>query len=115
MAEMFRNKLFLIKLTHTIIFFFMSACLIYVLYCGITRTYNWTLLVALSAILIEGLALLINRGRCPLTTLAEKKGAVKGSVTDIFLPQFIARNTFKFSSVLFIVELIILVAGYAMK
>jgi len=109
------SRLFLIKLLHTVIFFFMSACLLYILYCGITGTYDWTLLVAISAILIEGLALLINRGRCPLTTLAEKQGAVKGSVTDIFLPSFIARNTFRYSTALFIIELIILAVGYFKK
>ena len=28
--------------------------------------------------------LLINKGRCPFTTMAEKQGAEKGSVIDIF-------------------------------
>jgi hypothetical protein len=65
------NRLFFIKSIHTIIFLFMSACLIYILYCGITETYNLLLLLAISAIVIEGIALLINRGRCPLTTLID--------------------------------------------
>ena len=90
----------------------MSACLIYILYCGITKTYDWTLLLAISAILINGLALLLNHGRCPLTTLAEKQGAEKGSVTDIFLPQWIARNVFRVSTVLFSAELVLLAFRY---
>ena len=106
------NKLFFIKSVHTVIFFFMWLCLIYILYCGITRTYNWALLLAISAILIEGLALLFNRGRCPLSTLAEKQGAESGSVTDIFLPQWMARDVFKFATVLFIAELVLLGLGY---
>ena len=93
----------------------MSACLIYILYCGITRTYNWALLLAIGAILIEGLALLLNHGRCPFTTLAEKHGAEKGSVTDIFLPQWMARNVFRFSTVLFSAELVLLGLGYFLK
>ena len=93
----------------------MSACLIYILYCGVTRTYNWTLILAISAILINALALYLNRGRCPLTTLAEKLGAEKGSVTDIFLPQWMARNVFRISTVLFAAELVLLGLGYFMK
>ena len=109
------NKIFFIKLVHSIIFFFMSACLVYILYAGITRTYNWALLSALLAIASNGLALLFNRGRCPLTTMAEKAGAEKGSVTDIFLPGFMARNVFMISSVLFTSELVLLGTGYFMK
>ena len=30
--------------------------------------------------------------RCPLTGLAEEAGAASGSVTDIYLPQWFARN-----------------------
>ena len=106
------SRIFLIKLIHTIIYFFMSACLIYILYCVITRTFDWTLLLAIGAIFIEGLALLLNDGRCPFTTLAEKYGAKKGSVTDMFLPDIMARNTFRFSTILFIVELALLGLRY---
>ena len=90
----------------------MAACLFYILYCGITRTYNWLLLAAILAVLIEGLALLLNKGRCPFTTLAEKHGAEKGTVTDIFLPDWISRNVFRISTVLFSVELILLAFRY---
>jgi len=107
-----RNKLLFIKLIHTAVFVFMSACLVYILYCGITRTYNWTLLLAISAILINGLALLLNRFRCPLTTLARKYGAEEGSVSDILLPTWMARNLFRSAAVLFAAGLIILGTGY---
>ena len=90
----------------------MVACLFYILYCAITRTYDWTLLLALSVILIEGLALMLNRFQCPLTTLARKYGDEKGTITDIFLPTWCARNTFKFSAVLFSTELVLLSIGY---
>ena len=109
------NKLFVIKLIHSIVFFFVAACLIYLLYCGITKTYNWALFLAISAILINGSALLLNQGRCPLTTLAEKHGAEKGSVTDIFLPTWMVRNVFRVSTVLFSAELVLLAFRYFMK
>jgi hypothetical protein len=107
-----KQKVFIIKLVHSIIYFFMVACLIYILYCAIARRYDWTLLVALGAILFEGLVLLINRGTCPFTPLAEKYGAARGSVTDLFLPEWLSRHTFRISTIVFIIELIWVAIGY---
>jgi hypothetical protein len=86
----------------------MSACLLYIIYAGVTKTLNWILLIAVIAIFIEGIALILNKYRCPLTTLAEKYGAEKGSVTDIFLPAWIARHVFTGSIILFFSELVLL-------
>ena len=106
------DKIFFIKLVHSLIFFLMVGCLAYILYSGITKTFNGVLLFALIAFLIEGITLIINRWRCPLTTLAEKYGAEKGTVTDIFLPIIISRNVFKIAIVLFPAELVFLVIRY---
>ena len=108
------NKLFFIKFIHSLIFWFQVACLAYTLYAGITRTFNIILLVAIGSIVLNGLLLLLNKGRCPFTTLAESQGAEKGSVTDIFLPQWIARNVFRVSTFLFIGELVLLDLHYFM-
>jgi hypothetical protein len=45
-------------------------------------------------VIVEGLALGLNGWRCPLTTLAENLGAEDGSVTGIFLPQWLAKRVF---------------------
>ncbi len=82
------NKLFAIKLIHTVIFLLMSACVAYVLYAGITRTYNWYLAAAIGAVLAEGLVLVLNNWQCPLTELARKHGAARGPVTDMFYPKW---------------------------
>ena len=106
------QKIFIIKFVHSVIFIFMVACLAYILYCAIVRRYDWTLLTALAAISVEGLALLLNHGRCPLTSLAEKHGAANGAVTDIFLPDWLTRHTFKIAMVWVAIELIWLAWGY---
>jgi hypothetical protein len=106
------KKIFAVKFVHSVIFIFMVACLFFILYCAITRRYDWTLLVALVAIFVEGLALLLNRWRCPLTSLAERCGATDGAVTDIFLPDWLTRHTFKIATVVVIIELIWLAWGY---
>jgi hypothetical protein len=106
------KALFYLKLVHTAVFFYMCVCLGYLLYAGVARAFGWLVVVAIASILGEGLALLLNRGRCPLTTLAEKSGALRGSVTDLFLPAFIARNTFRFSTGLFVGEIVLLAVRY---
>lgn len=93
----------------------MSACLLYILYAGVTKTFNGILLIAVIAIFIEGTALILNKWRCPLATLAEKYGAESGSVTDIFLPAWIARHVFVISAVLFVAGLVLLGFGYFLK
>ena len=106
------KKIFAIKLIHSVIFFFMVACLSYILYCAVVRRYDWTLLIALIAVSIEGLVLLLNRGKCPFTAMARKYGDPNGSVTDIFLPMWCARHTFKISMVVVVIEIIWLGWGY---
>ncbi len=106
------KKVFAIKFIHSILFWLMVFGLFYILYGAITRTYDWTLLTAVGIIIIEGLALAFNHWRCPLTTLAEKYGAENGAVTHIFLPKFCARYVFKFSMVLFAIEIVWLGIGY---
>ncbi len=106
------NKLFFIKFFHSIIFWWQLACLAYLLYAGITRTFNIVVLIAIISILINGILLALNKGRCPFTTLAENHGAKSGSVTDLFLPRFIARNIFRVCMPLFCAELLLLAVRY---
>ena len=107
-----KQKVFIIKFVHSVVYFFMVACLVYIFYCAVARRYDWTLLIALAGIVLEGVTLIINKGTCPFTPLAEKYGAEHGAVTDLFLPNWCARHTFKISTVVFIIELIWLAAGY---
>jgi len=109
---MANKKVFIIKFIHSILFWLMVFSLFYTLYCAITRTYDWTLLVAMVVILIDALSIVLNRGRCPLTTLAEKYGAENGAITHLFMPVFCARYVFKFFTVLFAVEIVWLGIGY---
>ena len=106
------KKVLVIKSIHLALFIFLSICLFYILYCAITRTYDWTLLTAMVLLLIDGLSIALNRWRCPLTTLAEKYGAEDGSVTNIILPPWGVRYVFKFFIVLSAAELVLLGTGY---
>lgn len=106
------RTIFIIKFIHTLVFLFMAACLLYILYCGLSATFNWLLLIAIGAITIEGVVLILNGWQCPFTLLARRYGVVKAEVTDLFMPEVISRHTFKFSTVLFICEIVLLVVRY---
>lgn len=111
-VKIVNKKVSIVKSIHLVLFIFMCISLFYILYSAIARIYDWTLLTAMVVILINGLAIVLNRGRCPLTILAEKYGAEDGSVTNIILPAFCARYVFKFFTIVAVIEGVWLGFGY---
>ena len=82
--------LFWIKLVHTLVFWVLSLCVLYALYSGATgRIGVWTW-IAVGLLLVESVVLVLSGWTCPLTILAERQGALSGSVTDLFLPKRLA-------------------------
>jgi len=96
-------KVLLIKTVHSMIFWLMSGCVAYIYYAALVRPDGWYPYLAIGLVCAEGAALLLNRGRCPLTTLALRYGAARGSVTDIFLPGWAAVRIFPVCGVLFVI------------
>ena len=64
----------------------------YVLYAGLARRSDRRAAIAAAVVAGESLIFVGNRCHCPLTQVAEQLGAEKGSVTDIYLPDWFARN-----------------------
>lgn len=86
------NKLFLIKLIHTLIWIFYVGIIFYVLYSGITDTvtiYSW---IAIALVMFEGLVLALFQWRCPLTVLGYRYTENRDVGFDIFLPRWLAKN-----------------------
>ena len=100
--------LFQIKLVHTVIFWILSLCTVYALYSGmaghITR-WTWAAIVLL---LIESIALAAAGWTCPLTLLAERQGALQGSVADIFLPKWLADRIFPICGTMYAVAILLI-------
>ncbi|MBK8097248.1 MAG: hypothetical protein IPK26_09075 [Planctomycetes bacterium] len=97
-----------IRIVHTMIFLILSACVLLVLQAGVTGVATTVTIVAIAAILLEGAALWSCRGRCPLTVLAERHGAVDGAVADIFLPKWFADRIFPICGSLFLLGCLLL-------
>lgn len=91
---MAKLTIFHVKLIHTLIFWFLSACVLYALFSGMAdhiTTWTW---IAVGLVLLESVVLAASGWTCPLTILTERLGAVRGSVADIFLPKWFADQIF---------------------
>jgi uncharacterized protein YndB with AHSA1/START domain len=81
-----------VKAAHTLAWFSIEACMVYVLYAGFARRSDRRAGTAAAVVAAESLIFAGNGFRCPLTQVAERLGAERGSVTDIYLPRWFARN-----------------------
>lgn len=103
-----RVTIFRIKLLHTLIFWLLSLCVGYSLFSGLAgRIDVWTWIAA-GLLLVESVVLAVSGWTCPLTILAERKGALRGSVTDIFLPKWFADRIFPICGTLYGIALLLI-------
>ena len=68
----------------------------------------WTW-IGIGFIALEGLVLLLNGWQCPLTVYAENLGTEDGSITDIFLPKWIADQMFKIFGTISVICLLLFI------
>jgi len=99
-----------VKLVHTAIFVVLSACVLQVLASGLAGQISVWTWCAVGAIVVEGVVLLANGGKCPLTAVAERLGAADGSVSDIFLPKWLADRIFPICGTMFLIGCALIVA-----
>ena len=98
-----------IKTIHTLLFVFMIIVVGIVFFTLLLDKISYLTWIGIGFILLEGFILIINGWKCPLTAYAEKLGAQDGSVTDIFLPKFIAERMFEIFGIMGVICLILLV------
>ena len=97
------QKLNIVRIVHTAIWGVFVAAILYVCYAGIfdrVGKFTWFCIVL---VLIECVVLLINRWKCPLTSLAYKYTNTHPVGFDIFLPRWLAQHNKILFSSLFIV------------
>jgi hypothetical protein len=76
-----------VKAIHTLAWFSIESCMVYLLYAGFVKRTDRRAAVAAAVVGGESLIFAANGFRCPLTDVAVSLGAEDGSVTDIFLPR----------------------------
>lgn len=87
-----------IKAVHTVIFLVLLACVLDVTQAAMRGQFGRRSRYALGAIAVEGAVFTLNGRTCPLTNLVEDLGSDHGQVTDIFLPDILAKNIFTIST-----------------
>lgn len=92
-----------VKTVHTAIFLLELASIAWLAVSGLLGRRDRTVAVATGAVGLEIAVFLANDGVCPLTPLAERLGATRGTVSDIFLPGAVARTIPIWSTALLIV------------
>jgi hypothetical protein len=92
-----------VKTVHTAIFLLELASIAWLAVSGVIGRRDRTVAVATGAVGLEIAVFLANDGVCPLTPLAERLGAGRGAVSDIFLPDAVARTIPIWSTALLVV------------
>lgn len=81
-----------VRSVHTLIWALVEAAVGYLLFAGVIGRSDRRAAIAGVVVTAETIVYLANGARCPLTGLTESLGAESGSVTDIYLPGWLARN-----------------------
>jgi len=99
------EKLNIIKAIHTFVWLIFVVAILYICYAGAFNQVNKLVWYCVGAVLTEGIVLMINKGRCPLTSLADKYTNSQPVGFDIFLPKWLARYNKILFSTLFLIGL----------
>jgi hypothetical protein len=89
-----------VKTVHTAIFLGELLSIGWLVVTGLRGRRDRTVAVAAGAVAIEAAVFLGNDRVCPLTPLTQRLGATRGAVSDIFLPDAVARTIPIWSSAL---------------
>jgi hypothetical protein len=79
-----------IKTVHTLAWFSIELCMMYLLVAGFRRKSDRRAAIAGAVVVGESLIFAGNGFHCPLTKVARDLGAKRAGVTDIFLPRWFA-------------------------
>ena len=95
------QKLYWVKLVHTLIWIFFNLVLAYLFYAVLTDSVDFKFWIGISLILLETIVLLLNRWSCPLTNIARLYSDSPKDNFDIFLPEWLARHNKLIYSIIF--------------
>jgi hypothetical protein len=102
-----KSKLFLITLLHTAIWLFYVLIILYTLYAAIMDRIDLYFLIAVCLVLLEGIILIKNGWRCPLTRIGGKYSSDVSIGFDIFLPKWLAKHNKTIFTLIFLASLIL--------
>lgn len=102
----------LIKTVHTAVFLTVLAAIAWLVATGATGRRDRSVRLAATAVALESAVFVGNGMVCPLTPLAERLGATRGAVTDIFLPMRVAQTIPMWSGALVVLAALLHVRSF---
>lgn len=84
------GRLRVVKLVHTAVWAFFAGCVVGIPFAVSARRFDLAV-VLMGLVALEGLVLLTNGGRCPLTAIAARYTDDRQDNFDIYLPLWLAR------------------------
>lgn len=101
------TKLILIKIIHTLVWFFFNVVIFYMLYAVLIDRLDKWLWIGYALFILEGITLLYFKFFCPLTIIARKYSDSPKDNFDIYLPNWLARyNKLIYTSILGIIVIL---------
>lgn len=103
------HELLTIKVLHTVIWAFFVLIILYILYSAIIDRIDILTWIAIALIVVEGIILIFNGWRCPITILGEKYTEQTDVGFDIFLPRWVAKNNKTIFTTIYLIGVIIVI------
>jgi hypothetical protein len=101
------TKLTLIKIVHTLVWTFFNIVIFYMFYAVIVNKIDAWLWIGYGLISLEVVTLIIFRCSCPITNIARRYSISSKDNFDIYLPNWLAKNTVViYTSILIVVTVI---------
>ena len=94
------------KLVHTLIFFYASGSIMYVVYCGIVGKRNRYLIASLVIVFAIGVIYAINGFECPLASIVHQL-AGRRDIPDIFFPDWFANKIMLVSTIIYLIGVVL--------
>jgi len=86
------TALIVVRALHSAVFLAELWAILWIVATGLVGRRDRSVAVAAALVGAESVVFVTNRGACPLTPLAERYGAEDGRVSDMFLPDALART-----------------------
>lgn len=102
-----KEKLIIIKLVHTLIWLFYAFIIFYILYAAIVNRIDIRFWIAVAFVALEGIILIINHWRCPITVVTKKYSKDISVGFDIFIPRWFVKYNITIFAILFVIAMII--------
>ena len=104
-----KDKLYVIKLVHTLIWLFFNIVIFYLLYAVIINKIDVWVWICIGLVLGEGIVLAIFKMYCPLTIIARKYSNSSKDNFDIFLPNWLAKYNKPIYTGIFSISVLLLI------